>query len=1117
MESVKTPAEVATLAKQGIIVAIPKAGETPEAAVKRVQTKHPGKRVVDPEPFTNDAKQRADSGSQGMIQTSLRFREALGRTKGYTNLCRMGHKLLPKPVCNRIVGELPGDYRSNTQPIGNVPESWMQPYSVCSHRWSGGILRRGFSIVEIRKNKLKQSLPIGRVWNSIYTGRFDVHRGAAWGSRLLKLEPVFAGLGEESLEKGALNALAALPYAFAGSRASDFSDDARHAVHGLANRPYNAIRLLVRLAVMWLGASICEESNEHLKLVGFDAAPDVRYIRSSGDMSTGLSDAINANAQTLYVEMSKIGRDPSILEVYFAAMSKRPQWRTSSGAKEVPTLLGLWPQIPNPHLSIYGRDEAVLHVEEVHAATIWMAIEVFVQQMGLREEWNEILESVATFTLRPEGDTVLCGHEAIKIALPESSLGPAALGPLMDTTRHWEDNAHPVVQPTLPQLMWRASARYMMWSLGYRDLCAYCGGREGVVFPIDAAQAKRTEWTIHSGATVVPANTIVELLAEDYGWNNLLGRVLRTVCGLTKKKTRHTPPMYASTAVLHKYSVQWEEVLPYTPRLPEGSAALSLVYPAKCNTIPPVNTWTAPLTVLHRHGLADALYTMATCGISEFGYAIYHASSQKYRIEETSIAVNYREVPADSQFFATREEGGIVIEPVFRATNALTAMEAFQTSAYNFESDWYVEHEIDESFEGLLKHFMDLDREMAITGEEWTIKGLKLLSKSITSPTVSPKISPREPTSEDAITDEPPSAVEDVIDEDKRRSKLGKERVRKVADSMMFFNEQRAMITRVLEEEPEWVGYVAELKALRGNPLEQKDEITRLAQLIMLRIRDTDPTLLPHYATDQTRVPQMMRAVAYMLKEFSAFVSGHDAIQLMTRMSEGCRSVARSFEVGEQIFDNISYSNVHGRQLPPHVSAEMFDKGIRLGLSVGDIVFTKDRSHLARLIDGAEKALSEKLAADTKELETQIYQPQPNETDALKTAYVWVQSGEPTTQLKPVDASKTTEAELAAEQLASELLGEPGGTGDVETDSLGLPIIGETQTEIMEEPILETRSEMLATEPTPVATEETPFGGEPPSQEGGGEDPQLAGASATDATETSEPIAKVAFETRETP
>jgi hypothetical protein len=1101
-EAEKTPAEVAMLAKQGIIAAMPKKHETPEEAVARVQKRHPGKRVVDPEPpHMKAVNGNGDFSTLELAARTIKFREALGRTKGFGNICRMGHKLMPKPICNRPVAELPGNYLDNTEEIGEVPESWKQPYSICSARWHKGRLRRGFSLVEIRKNRVKSIEQVGRKWTPYFQGEFRVDRGAEWGSKFLKLEPVFAGLGSETLERTALNALSALPYAFAGARASDFSEDARHAVHGLTRRPYNAVRLLTRLAVMWIGATLCEQESRRLTLAGYGTAPAVRYIRSCGDMSIGLTDAIDARAQTLYVEMGRIGRDPVILSVLFAAMVREPHWRTVMSTEDVPSILKLWPDIPHPQLSVYGRDEAIIHAESLSATSIWMAIEVVVQQMALRDLWNEVLHSVAALALRPEGDTIFCGHQAVKMSLPESSMGPAALGPVMENARHWEDEALPVVQPTIPELMWTSSARYAMWALAYRDLCAACGGNEGHVFTPDSGQAKRIEWTLNAGTTVVAGNKICEKIAEDYGWESLLGRILRTVCGLTKSSMLAAPKMYANTALVNPGALQWEEVLPYVERLPEGSAALSLIYPAKAHTMPIAGQWTAPLNVVNRHGLSDAMYTMGKMKDCKLGYAVFWQSVQKFRVLATRPVLSYRGAMADAQFFASRDEDGMFIEPVFKFHNHKDAICAYHESIYNYESDWYLEHEVDQSFDGLLSHFLEMDRligpkppgiEMgdgALDGEDELDEGPETTVVTVEQETV-----PGRPASPDQPTYEQKMAGD------------GK-RIRTMPDSMRFFNTQREIITRVMEEEPEWVQFISEIKHLRGNPLEQKDEIARIAQLVMQRLRGMDPTLLPHAATDQTRIPQMMRGCAYMLKEFAAFVSGHDATQLMLRMAEGCRCVARSFELGEGIFDNVSYSIIHNRQLPEHVSKPDFDKGIRMGMTIGDLVFSRDYEHLQRLLGEAEAAMTTKLEADTTPDVTGAYTPVEEEITALQEQYEWVKvSGLP--QPEPEKGESKEQASGSGQQTAED-------TQPPQAEEKPDPKMVDESKE--EEQLLETRPEVVATEAIPPSSREAPFGGDQPSPDAGGEDQPPPDAAATSAEGHSGPIARISFQTRSGP
>jgi hypothetical protein len=487
---------------------------------------------------------------------------------------------------------------------------------------------------------------------------------------------------------------------------------------------------------------------------------------------------------------------------------------------------------------------------------------------------------------------------------------------------------------------------------------------------------------------------------------------------------------------------------------------------------------------------------MANCGVEQFGYSTYNGLAQTCVTVGVDIYPNYRGHPRDAQFFATMNEGGVVIEPVFKAVTAISAIGAFQRACYNYESEWFLEHEIDESFDGLLAHFRELDSQLK-PGMEMMLAQMHLKGKSpgsVKSETSSPRA--KSPVVGQIITDVDRPESPDAIAIEVKKAKGGRDPTA-IPQSQMFLREQRAIITRVLEEEPEWVSYVAELLSLKGNPLEQKDEIARLAQLIMQRLRALDPTLLPYYATDQTRVPQMMRAVAYLLREFSAYTTGHDSTQLMMRMSEGCRSVARTYEVGEKIFDSITYSQVHNRQLPAHVDPEAFNQGIRLGLTVGDMVFTRDAEHLSQLLEQTQKALDQKITEETAEGKEFVYRPEKQEVEGIIESLTWYRVGP---KEEEEEATLLDEIPLIPEEQLK----------DIPQDEYGLPILpDEPKTE---HDVLETRPETMVDEPIPDEEKETiPFGGDQPLQDAGEEDQPQSPVAATTVAETSAGPARISF------
>lgn len=82
-----------------------------------------------------------------------------------------------------------------------------------------------------------------------------------------------------------------MPYIFSGTRVADFTPQARYAIRDLVNRPFNAIRYLYRLTVLFVVSRMMEQSGMDLVIDGINNPPDLRYIGAPGDMSLLITEA----------------------------------------------------------------------------------------------------------------------------------------------------------------------------------------------------------------------------------------------------------------------------------------------------------------------------------------------------------------------------------------------------------------------------------------------------------------------------------------------------------------------------------------------------------------------------------------------------------------------------------------------------------------------------------------------------------------------------------------------------------------------------------------------------------------------------------------------------------
>jgi hypothetical protein len=174
----------------------------------------------------------------------------------------------------------------------DVPEHWNVAPRVAQARLSNAELDRTFGLFNVVKHKTEEELEIGRIWTPNYQGEYEVRAGDRWGDTYIGLQPVFAGLTEEAFDRTAATALQNLPYAFSGSRASDFSARGRHAVRDLAMRPFNAMRYLMRLAVLYVSSILIEDMNDELEASVDGHSVDIKWVNTTGVLNAVVTEAV---------------------------------------------------------------------------------------------------------------------------------------------------------------------------------------------------------------------------------------------------------------------------------------------------------------------------------------------------------------------------------------------------------------------------------------------------------------------------------------------------------------------------------------------------------------------------------------------------------------------------------------------------------------------------------------------------------------------------------------------------------------------------------------------------------------------------------------------------------
>lgn len=961
----KSAQEISTMMKAGIVPAIPKKGETSSEAVKRVQKKNPGRKVVDPPAPTGTA-----------VRKQYKKR---GLFKPY-NIYRSAYIRLPMPE-SFVFDDEYDDYTYKLSRMGQIPEEWQESSAITRYRVDSTRVHRGFSLYGVHSNKLTETHNIGRTWSAEYPGEFSFVRGHVWGDIELVLEPAFAGLEEEAAEKTAFAALSNLPHSFGGAKVGEFHAHSRYSLRDLINREFNCVRYLWRLAVLWITAKCVELDGGMLEVTGVSGAPETKFIKTIGEFSNMLTAAAEGNAQVVYTELNRISAEESLIEIYYLAACMTPSMRARGGGS-LPTVSKAWPEIQNMYLGVYGRTEVAMRIGIIDSQTIWTALEHYVRLYGVQEEMGEVFDALKLFMSRPDGDTVLCGHEAISLALPESNMSAAGVGPLASSVRNWEKKCRSMHEPHFKDYLWEGATRYGAWALAYRDVCATVGGNAAMSrAKVEPEAIKHGELLAWSSIALNALQILVEQYMQNYGWENGLGRVGVTVRGMTKVRTHNNGLSALAVPLCHVGAVQWEEFLPYTKKIPDTAFISSMLYPACPKASLPINTWISANGVENRTSDVYAYNSMAALRLGEFGLVTYSAYTQMLKAGRKPLIMNYRNEVADAQFTDLVPASGVVIKPAFRYRNNRDALSCWAEAQRRTNFEWFIDSAYDESFDGLLAHFKELDAELygaagkgrgddyfAEAGSDEEVGMLEEVHAAQEVERVTEAIKSR---SAKTVAEE--SVPKGVIEREMYRKPMPKP-----------WEVRREAILNILGEgmEVPWLDCIVSIRNRVGpNPVTQQ-ELNRVdGQKALQALREVDIRLMPCFCTNQDQTGQLMTLVANSLEDLIPHVPPGSCQTDIYKMAQASRVMGASLKASGGITNAETYKALTRRELPAHVTNDQFDAAVMAGIPAGEIVNTADAYHLESLIDRQAKALEEDVAAAVAEGRFGIC-PEPYETYA---------------------------------------------------------------------------------------------------------------------------------------
>jgi hypothetical protein len=851
-----------------------------------------------------------------------------------------------------------------------LPDCWKRPAEIANHRFKLGVMNRGYTLHGVRNDKVAAEVAIGRDWAANYPGTMRFEVGLPWGDAKLALLPAFAGLGDEVLDRTAISALSSMPYAFANARATDFSVSARHAVRQLSHRNFNPVRLLWRLAAMWLGATIAEEQGGDLEVTALKHAREPRWIIGTNDLNVMLVEAASGHEQTLFVDIGQEeGRPTKLLEVLLTATAGQVAWRDRTG-RPLPSLLSHWPDINNCVLNVYGGVQVPIEPGSMSAITIWEAAATYVQQHGIQDIWSEVLSGVAVHALRPAGDSVWVGHVEAATHLPRSELSADGLGPLSQPMRAWVYASRAISYPDTAVLLWEGTARYAAYSVALSMAAAEMGAETLAFDKTPARQQALLELQGLPQLNYVPLNHVANNILSSLGWSEAFGRIFLTTYGKTRSCTGRNRASRMLTYLLSEHTVQWEEVLPYLSHLPNTAAIYPTLFPVSADITYPIKRWLTCSVISGRSGTADAFYSVAAVAGNQLGYARVAQSGVAAEYVSYTMLQNYRGAGRDHQFYIHNVGDDVQYIPVFQSLTASAVLSTHLRSVHDKDIRWYFTEDRSTTFMGVLaefgypatprsRHVTDPITEMLMGGEGGA-------DHARTTPGVAQIPAQTAVAPDLTASGEQPAGVGRRAD-DPSPDLSGREPLPQtsgVSRADLRIETQADKLQELLGGQDPY-GLIAQVRGChsvrQGGPHASKPPYWNPMALSSSAAK-LDPVEVAAVLDPPDRA-QGMRLLANLLTEGAALMpTGNDAQAALVK-ANATRQLASNMAVSP-ILTAEEFTAATGRTVAEAVQP-MITRGLKAGLSLAEIVLSEDTAQLEGIIAQNERLLEAAVAEAT--------------------------------------------------------------------------------------------------------------------------------------------------------
>jgi hypothetical protein len=844
-------------------------------------------------------------------------------------------------------------------------------------RMRGSAVNHRHALLKMRKNTVRDEISVGRSWTPFYAMNPKFPDSDEWGSVSLGLQPVFAGLASESLERSAVQALANLPYAFCRASQADFTARGRHALVQLVDRPLNAVRFLWRLASMYLAAIILEAEGRHLTVNSTAGLEQPRSITSVTDLVAVLTHAMERTEQVAFIDVGKhLGGVQPIIQVITLATAPVVGWRDTDGP--LPAVLKMWPEINNLRASVYGEMVGNVEVGEVNSGNIWETISLYARQHGLQDVWEEVWTAALTFYSRPEGSKGWCGHTNVVIPMPVSRMEVAALGPLSHPMRSWDYTSAALKHPHMAEAAWEGNCRYAGIALGVGSTLE-SEGANMLSYGVYTAEEFNYFERLHANeGTACPLNVGACNLMGDLGWSNLTGRALLGVRGYNAAtprgrlslggQDRSPPPSAVYVTLMDESAIQWEEFAYACDSIPHTAAIYAQLHPVGIKDPAVLNWWIRTDHIENRTGTADAIYSLLNTTRCQYSLCITAMPNRTCTYRALAPRTGYRGVYLDHQFSEVASDVGVMAYPCFRFTNHTDVVNSMEVSKLEAGTKWYISTAKDVTFDGVIAEYgyppppAKMQPGEAVGAEFGPAGGACGGDDG------------RPFSAEDdkaAGADMAASIQAEIEAQAKAEAEAEARRVREVPAraprsepkgpaqaKLLRFKTLQSKLYETAGTVPPWVETLEKLKMLGDdNPIEANRKQITLTQQMLDEVRRTDN--LGYLAiVPMSERPAAAKAIAGLFREASAFCQVGSSTTDLYGMGIALDQVAANMATNPFLSADDIRSET-GKELPAGVTAEHFHKAVSLGLHPATIINAKDATQLDKLIADQQAAIDD--------------------------------------------------------------------------------------------------------------------------------------------------------------